>query len=214
MAFYPTMAGLEVICGPMFSGKSEELIRRLRRARIARQRVQVFKPRLDDRYSQDRIVSHSEASLDATVVERSEDVMRLLDDRTQVVGVDEVQFFDPGIVGICERLANLGKRVIVAGLDLDYRGVPFEPVPQLMAMADQVTKMLAVCTRCGAPASRTQRLVANAQRILVGAVGAYEPRCRFCFEPEPPAQIPLDLSPADASTNPDLDPSGGIPPGT
>lgn len=213
MAFFPTMAGLEVICGPMFSGKSEELIRRLRRARIARQRVQVFKPRLDDRYSQDRIVSHSEASLEAIVVERAEDVMRLLDDRTQVVGVDEVQFFDPGIVGICNRLANLGKRVIVAGLDLDYRGVPFEPVPQLMAMADQVTKMLAVCTRCGAPASRTQRIVASEERILVGAAGAYEPRCRFCFEPEPPSQIPLDLSPTEAPAGPDPGPPKELKPG-
>lgn len=199
MPLFPTMAGLEVICGPMFSGKSEELIRRLRRARIARQRVQVFKPRLDDRYAADRIVSHSEVSLEATVVQHSREVLERLDDRTQVVGVDEVQFFDPGIVGVCERLANLGKRVIVAGLDLDYRGVPFEPVPHLMALADQVTKMLAVCARCGAPASRTQRLVASPERILVGAAGAYEPRCRFCFEPEPPAQIPLDLPPTGES---------------
>jgi len=213
MTFFPTMAGLEVICGPMFSGKSEELIRRLRRARIARQRVQVFKPRLDDRYASDRIVSHSEASLEAIVVERSEDLLRLLDDRTQVVGVDEVQFFDAGIVGICERLANLGKRVIVAGLDLDYRGVPFEPVPQLMAKADQVTKMMAVCARCGAPASRTQRLVANPERILVGAAGAYEPRCRFCFEPDPPCQIPLDLPPGHSTASPDRDPVEDPPQG-
>jgi len=195
MSFYNPTAGLEVICGPMFSGKSEELIRRLRRARIARQRVQVFKPAIDDRYSIDRIVSHSEASLEAIVARSSEDVMKRLDDRVEVVGIDEVQFFDRGIIDVCERLANLGKRVIVAGLDLDYRGVPFEPVPQLMAVADYVTKTLAVCMRCGAAASRTQRLVASDSRIVVGAMDSYEARCRRCFEPDLPSQLAMELSP-------------------
>ncbi len=183
----------------MFSGKSEELIRRLRRARIARQRVQVFKPAIDDRYSIDRIVSHSEASLEAIVARTSEDVMKRLDDRVEVVGIDEVQFFDRGIIGVCERLANLGKRVIVAGLDLDYRGVPFEPVPQLMAVADYVTKTMAVCMRCGAAASRTQRLVASESRIVVGAMDSYEARCRRCFEPDLPSQLAMELSPTSGT---------------
>lgn len=187
-------AGLEVICGPMFSGKSEELIRRLRRARIARQRVQIFKPALDNRYAEDRIVSHSEQSLDACVVRSSDELVSKLDDRVEVVGIDEVQFFDSRIVEVCERLANMGKRVIVAGLDLDYRGEPFEPVPQLMAKAEYVTKTLAVCARCGAPASRTQRLVASEERIVVGAQDAYEARCRRCFEPDMGSQLQMDLS--------------------
>ena len=199
MSFNNPTAGLEVICGPMFSGKSEELIRRLRRARIARQRVQVFKPAIDDRYSIDRIVSHSEASLEAIVARTSEDVMKRLDDRVEVVGIDEVQFFDRGIIDVCERLANLGKRVIVAGLDLDYRGVPFEPVPQLMAVADYVTKTLAVCMRCGAAASRTQRLVASESRIVVGAMDSYEARCRRCFEPDLPSQLAMELSPTSGT---------------
>lgn len=196
MPFHNPTAGLEVICGPMFSGKSEELIRRLRRARIARQRVQVFKPRIDDRYAADRIVSHSEQSLEALVVRDVEDIRKRLDDRTEVVGIDEVQFFDRTIIDFCERLANMGRRVIVAGLDLDYRGVPFEPVPQLMAVAEFVTKTLAVCHRCGAPASRTQRLVASEERIVVGALDAYEARCRRCFEPDLPSQLAMDLNAA------------------
>ncbi|HPV05319.1 MAG TPA: thymidine kinase, partial [Myxococcota bacterium] len=147
MPYFQQFYGLEVICGPMFSGKSEELIRRLRRAQIARQRVQIFKPSIDNRYSQDCIVSHSELSLQARVVSSSSEILDLLDDRVEVVGIDEVQFFDHGIVKVCDKLANLGKRVIVAGLDTDFRGVPFEPVPQLMAIADYVTKTLAVCHR-------------------------------------------------------------------
>jgi len=193
MAFYNPIAGLEVICGPMFSGKSEELIRRLRRAKIARQRVMVFKPRIDDRYSEDRIVSHSEQSLEAQVVSSPEEIWEMLDDRTEVIGIDEVQFFDKSIVALCERLANLGRRVIVAGLDLDYKGVPFEPVPQLMAVAEYVTKTLAVCHRCGAPASRTQRIVQSEERIVVGALNAYEARCRRCFERDLPNQLAMDL---------------------
>jgi thymidine kinase len=188
-----TASCIEVICGPMFSGKSEELIRRLRRAQIARQRVQIFKPALDDRYAVDRIVSHSELSLSASVVKTSEDLIRQVEDRTEVVGIDEVQFFDSGIVAVCEKLANMGKRVVVAGLDLDYRGIPFEPVPQLMAIAEYVTKTLAVCTRCGGPASRSQRLVTSEERIVVGATDTYEARCRRCFEAELTSQLRMDL---------------------
>ena len=185
---------IEVICGPMFSGKSEELIRRLRRAQIARQRVQVFKPALDDRYAADRIVSHSEMALQAVVVKTSDDLAQAVADRTEVVGVDEVQFFDPGIVAVCERLANMGRRVIVAGLDLDYLGRPFEPVPHFMAVAEYVTKTLAVCSRCGGPASRSQRLVASDERIVVCATSRYEARCRHCFEPDLPNQLTMELS--------------------
>lgn len=194
MPFHNPTAGLEVICGPMFSGKSEELIRRLRRARIARQRVQIFKPRIDDRYDADRIVSHSEQFLDAMVVADVEGIRQRLDDRTEVIGIDEVQFFDRSIIDLCEQQANMGRRVIVAGLDLDYRGVPFEPVPQLMAIAEYVTKNLAVCHRCGAPASRTQRIVAGNERIVVGSLDAYEARCRRCFEPDLPSQLSMDLA--------------------
>jgi thymidine kinase len=193
MLFLEPFYGLEVICGPMFSGKSEELIRRLRRAQIARQRVQIFKPAIDNRYSDDCIVSHSEHSLAAQVVKSSDEILSLLDDRVQVVGIDEVQFFDVGIVKVCEKLANLGKRVIVAGLDLDYRGIPFEPVPQLMAIAEFVTKTLAVCHQCGAPASRTQRISATKDRVVIGAVDCYEARCRRCHEPNLPDQLSMSL---------------------
>lgn len=182
---------LEVICGSMFSGKSEELIRRLRRAQIARQRVQIFKPCLDDRYEQNEIVSHSAQRIPAFVVDNVEDISKGLDDRTEVVGIDEAQFFDSGIVELCERLANQGRRIIVAGLDTDYRGVPFEPMPQLMAVAEYVMKTLAVCARCGAPAHRSQRIVASDERIVVGAAGKYEARCRRCFEPEPTEQMAI-----------------------
>jgi thymidine kinase len=184
---------IEVICGPMFSGKSEELIRRLRRAQIARQRVQVFKPAIDDRYDLDKIVSHSDMSLRATVVKSASELLSKVEDRTEVVGIDEVQFFDAEIVDVCEKLANMWKRVIVAGLDLDYLGKPFEPVPQIMAIAEYVTKTLAVCARCGAPASRTQRLVHSEERIVVGAQGAYEARCRHCHDPFVPEQLKMEI---------------------
>ena len=159
--------------------------------------MQVFKPAIDDRFSKDRIVSHSEQSLDARVVRDSKDLLKALDDRVEVIGIDEVQFFDTGIVEVCERLANMGRRIIVAGLDLDYRGVPFEPVPQLMAMAEYVTKTLAICSRCGAPACRSQRVVAADARIVVGATDAYEARCRRCFEPDLPQQLAMDLPTED-----------------
>ncbi|MBI2149246.1 MAG: thymidine kinase [Acidobacteria bacterium] len=176
---------IEVICGSMFSGKSEELIRRLRRAQIAKQRIQVFKPKLDDRYSEDHIVSHSEMKIKSQLVRGAHEILDQLDGRTQVIGVDEGQFFDMELVSVCNKLADIGKRVIVAGLDQDFRGRPFDPMPQLLSIAEYITKTLAICVRCGAPANRTQRLVENPDRLLVGATGDYEARCRLCFEPPP-----------------------------
>ena len=174
---------IEVICGSMFSGKSEELIRRLRRAQIARQRVQIFKPKLDNRFSEDHIVSHSEMKIKSQLVTQPREILELLDGRTQVIGIDEGQFFDTDLVCVCNKLADAGKRVIVAGLDQDYRGKPFDPMPQLLAIAEYITKTLAICVRCGAPANRTQRLVENTDLLLVGATDTYEARCRLCFEP-------------------------------
>ena len=191
--FMRGLGSLEVICGSMFSGKSEELIRRVRRAQIARQRVQVFKPRLDDRFRHDHVVSHSEMSVPAEIVGSAEDILRRVHDRTDVVAIDEVQFFGRDVVDVCEKLANLGKRVIVAGLDQDYLGRPFDPVPQLMAVAAYVTKTLAVCARCGAPANRSQRLIASDERIVVGAEGTYEARCRRCFDADAFKQMNMPL---------------------
>ena len=167
----------------MFSGKSEELIRRLTRARIARQRVQVFKPKIDARYSEVEVVSHGGLRLTALSVTGSKEILEFVDARTEVVGIDEAQFFDSGLVDVANRLADLGKRVIVAGLDQDYLGRPFDPMPALMAIADEVTKTRAICVRCGAPASRSQRVVDSDERVVVGAAGLYEARCRRCFEP-------------------------------
>jgi thymidine kinase len=181
----PARAGwLEVITGSMFSGKSEELIRRVRRAQIARQKVQLFKPRLDARFSADEIVSHSEMKMPSRVVERAHDILALVEADTEVVGIDEGQFFDLSLVDVADALASRGMRVIVAGLDQDYRGRPFEPMPQLMAVAEYVDKTLAVCMRCGAPANRSQRLVATEDRVVVGGAGQYEARCRRCFNPD------------------------------
>jgi thymidine kinase len=174
---------IEVICGSMFSGKSEELIRRLRRAQIARQRVQIFKPKLDSRFSEDHIVSHSEMKIRSQLVSQAREILDLLDGRTQVIGIDEGQFFDMDLAYVCNNLADSGKRVIVAGLDQDFRGKPFDPMPQLLSIAEYITKTLAICVRCGAPANRTQRLVENPDRLLVGATDAYEARCRLCFDP-------------------------------
>ncbi|MEX1310532.1 MAG: thymidine kinase, partial [Candidatus Sulfomarinibacteraceae bacterium] len=170
--------------GPMFSGKSEELIRLLRRAAIARQRVQVFKPALDNRYSEGDVVSHSRWRIPCEVVDCADEVMKRLDPRTEVVGIDEGQFFDDELPKVCTHLASLGKRVIVAGLDMDYRGVPFGPMPELLAIAEEVRKIQAICTRCGAPASYTQRMTNDDERVLVGATDVYEARCRRCHEPE------------------------------
>jgi thymidine kinase len=190
-----SMGWIEVICGPMFSGKSEELIRRLRRAEIARQRVQVFKPLVDDRFAADEIVSHSAMRIEAERVAHARQILERLDARTQVVGIDEAQFFDERLVEVCERLANLGKRVVVAGLDQDFLGRPFEPIPQLLAKAEEITKTLAICVRCGNPANFTQRIVDNEERIVVGGASAYEARCRQCFEPRPgQRELALDES--------------------
>ena len=173
---------IEVIAGCMFSGKTEELIRRMRRAEIARQKVAVFKPRIDNRYSADHIVSHTDAKIESIAVGRSSEIPPLARD-AQVVGIDEAQFFDMGIVDVAERLADQGKRVIIAGLDQDYRGKPFEPIPQLLAVAEYITKTLAICVVCGNPADRTQRTSASSERVLVGAKDTYEARCRRCFQP-------------------------------
>jgi thymidine kinase len=173
---------IEVIAGSMFSGKSEELIRRLRRAQIARQRVQIFKPALDDRYSALAIVSHSAMTIPSESVCGSAELEGRVDPDTEVVGIDEGQFFDAGLPAVCAALAAAGRRVIVAGLDQDYRGKPFEPMPQLLATAEYITKTLAICMVCGGPANRTQRLVASQDRVLVGASGTYEARCRHCHE--------------------------------
>jgi len=170
---------IEVVCGCMFSGKTEELIRRLRRAEIAKQRVIVFKPKIDTRYSNENIVSHSETSLKSIPVSLVEEVIQLAKD-ADVVGIDEVQFFPHGIVQAVRQLADSGKRVIIAGLDMDYRGVPFEPVPQLLAIAEYITKTHAVCVVCGQSATMTQRKTHSQELVLVGASDSYEARCREC----------------------------------
>ena len=175
---------IEVICGSMFSGKTEELIRRIKRAEIARQKVQVFKPKIDIRYKAAKLSSHSGSYYEATVVENAVEIAALIDDDTEVVAIDEVQFFDWTIAELCEHLAERGLRVILAGLDMDFRGEPFGPMPLIMAQAEAVDKLQAICMVCGAPASRTQRLIdgrpANYDDpvIMVGASEVYEARCR------------------------------------
>lgn len=170
---------IEVIAGCMFSGKTEELIRRLRRAEIAKQKVKIFKPKIDDRYSATSIVSHSEQKLPSLLISDIKELINYAED-AQVIGIDEAQFFSPDIVNICNKLANEGKRVIVAGLDQDYRGIPFEPMPQLLAIAEYITKTLAICVVCGNPADKTQRKTASSERVVVGASDIYEARCRKC----------------------------------
>jgi thymidine kinase len=199
----PPVGSIEVITGSMFSGKTEELIRRLKRALLARQRVQAFKPRVDDRYDAHRIVSHEAVSVDAIAVATSESLEQRVDDETDVVAIDEAQFFDRGIVEVCERLANRGVRVIAAGLDQDYLGRPFPPMPDLMAIAEEVTKVHAVCTACGARASRSQRLIPEATTVLVGGADTYEARCRSCFVAREDAPSDL-LDPAPAIGAPEL----------
>jgi thymidine kinase len=174
---------IEVVCGPMFSGKSEELIRRLRRAEIARQRVQIFKPAIDQRYAEDHIVSHSELKIRSAGIKDAAELEAALDRRTEVIGIDEAQFLGQELVDLVVRLADVGKRIIIAGLDTDYLGRPFHPIPELLAVADDITKTLAICIQCGNPAKHTQRLVASNELIVVGAGGMYEARCRRCFEP-------------------------------
>jgi len=178
-----THGWIEVIVGSMFSGKSEELIRRLRRAQIARQKVQIFKPAIDTRYADDHIVSHSEMRIPSCAVAGARALLERVEPDTEVVGIDEGQFFDLELPMVCNSLADQGKRVIVAGLDQDYLGKPFEPMPQLLAIAEFITKTHAICMVCGNPANHTQRLVASGNRVLVGAQGVYEARCRVCFDP-------------------------------
>lgn len=187
---------VEVICGSMFSGKSEELIRRVRRATYGNLSVRVFKPIIDNRYSEDSIVSHNGTSILARPVEKAADILDYIDETVDVVGIDEVQFFDHAVVDIAEQLADQGYRVLVAGLDTDFRGEPFGPVPRLMALAESVTKLQAICPVCGSPASRTQRLINGEPAsyddpiILVGASESYEPRCRHHHEvPNKPRQV-------------------------
>lgn len=170
---------IEVIAGCMFSGKTEELIRRCRRAKIAKQNVIVFKPRIDDRYSEKEIVSHSDQTLSSEVIQGASEIIKL-SENAQVIGIDEAQFFNSELVEIANSLADQGKRVIIAGLDMDYRGVPFEPMPHLLAIAEYITKTLAICVVCGNPADRTQRTIASKDRVVVGAANFYEARCRKC----------------------------------
>lgn len=184
----PSNGWIELVCGSMFSGKTEELIRRVKRAQIARQKVQVFKPQLDDRYGREIVSSHDGLELDAIPVTSARELLAQVEPDTTVVAVDEVQFFDWEIAEVAQRLAGAGKRVIMAGLDMDFRGEPFGPVPLLMAQAERVDKLNAICVLCGAPASRTQRLIDGKPAsyddpvILVGASEVYEARCRACHQ--------------------------------
>ncbi|EHQ28378.1 Thymidine kinase [Mucilaginibacter paludis DSM 18603] len=171
---------VELICGSMFSGKTEELIRRLRRAQIARLNVEIFKPKTDTRYDENAVVSHDLNSIQSTPVENSSSIL-LLGSNTQVVGIDEAQFFDDELPSVCNKLANKGIRVIVAGLDMDFLGKPFGPMPAIMAIAESVTKVHAVCVRCGNPALYSYRLVSSDAKILLGEKETYEPRCRICY---------------------------------
>lgn len=184
---------IEVISGPMFSGKSEELIRRMTRYHLARVPTQIFKPDLDTRYAETRVVSHSNLSVDAEPVTDSAQLLASVNDRTIVVGIDEAQFFDIGLVEVATMLADTGKQVIIAGLDLDYLGRPFEPVPSLMLRAEYLTKSLAVCHRCGGPGLFTQRVVDSDELVVLGATDAYEARCRRCYNPNEARQTKLEL---------------------
>lgn len=171
---------IEVIAGSMFSGKTEELIRRLRRAQYARQQVEIFKPVIDTRYSVEEVVSHDENSIQSTPVENSANIL-LLAGNVDVVGIDEAQFFDKGLVEVCQKLSDLGTRVIIAGLDMDFQGRPFGPMPDLMAVADYVSKVHAICMRCGSVAQFSHRLVSNDKQVLLGEKTEYEPLCRVCY---------------------------------
>ncbi len=186
---------IEVICGPMFSGKTEELIRRVKRAQIAKQRVQIFKPAIDVRYDVEDVVSHSSQAIKSEPVESAVDILIRLKDSTRVVAIDEVQFFDENIITVITKLAARGYRVICAGLDLDFRAQPFGPMPTLLALADEVMKIHAICTVCGAPATRSQRLSAQKERVLLGETDEYEARCRGHYQfddHEEQGLLPLD----------------------
>ena len=181
---------IEVICGSMYSGKTEELIRRLKRALYGQQRVQVFKPQIDNRYDELAVVSHSQLKISATSVQHALQILQAVEADTKVVGIDEVQFFGMELVSVVQVLASRGLRVICAGLDQDYQGKPFEPMPQLLAIAELITKELAICVVCGNPANRSQRLTHSEERVVVGAAGAYEARCRKCHVATPVVATP------------------------
>ena len=200
---------IEVICGSMFSGKTEELIRRLKRAQIARQRVEIFKPAIDQRYSEAEVVSHDENTIPSTPVDAAAQILLLSGD-ADVIGIDEAQFFDADLVDVTQQLARSGKRVLVAGLDQDYRGQPFEPIPQLMAVAEYVTKLHAICVVCGAPANHSQRIVASDSRLLLGATEAYEPRCRRHFTPQAIVKEPMMAQPAAPRPQPEAAPEADL----
>ena len=172
---------IEVVCGSMFSGKTEELIRRLKRAKFAKQRVEIFKPSIDVRYSEQDVVSHDQNSIPSTPIDSSSSILLLAGDN-EVIGIDEAQFLDEGLIRVCNELANRGVRVIVAGLDMDFKGVPFGPMPGLCAIADEVTKVHAICVKCGALAYVSHRLVKNDKRVLLGETQEYEPLCRECYQ--------------------------------
>lgn len=189
---------VEVICGGMFSGKTEELIRRIKRAQIARQDILLFKPKVDSRFSETSVVSHSSQNAEAIPIQDPEEILEQISPTVRVVGIDEAQFFPHSIVPVTQRLADNGMRVIIAGLDLDYRGIPFGAMPELMAIAEYVTKMQAICTSCGAPASRSQRLPAELehsdQQFLLGAEDRYQARCRKHFQPNLRAPLAENLT--------------------
>ena len=172
---------IEVVCGSMFSGKTEELIRRMRRAEFAKQKVEIFKPAIDTRYSEEDVVSHDRHAIPSTPIDSSASILLLSSD-IDVVGIDEAQFFDMGLVDVCNELANRGVRVIVAGLDMDFRGVPFGPMPALCAIADDVTKVHAICVKCGNLAYVSHRMVDDERRVLLGETQEYEPLCRECYQ--------------------------------
>ncbi len=172
---------IEVVCGSMFSGKTEELIRRLRRAQFAKQHVEIFKPAIDTRYSNEEVVSHDHNTITSTPIDSSASIL-LLSSNIDVVGIDEAQFFDDGLVSVCNELANRGVRVIIAGLDMDYKGLPFGPIPALCAIADDVTKVHAICVKCGSLAYLSHRTVQNDKRVLLGETQEYEPLCRECYQ--------------------------------
>ena len=197
---FPRRRGwLEVICGSMFSGKTEELIRRLTRARIARQRVEIFKPALDTRYHEHDVVSHNHTSIRSTPVQLPTEILLLAGGSTDVVGIDEAQFFDESLVDVCRQLADSGTRVIVAGLDMDFKGRPFGPMPALLATAEFVTKVHAVCVCCGELAAYSYRTVPSAAQVLLGETEAYEARCRPCFLAGPAADRPRAAGSAQAA---------------
>ncbi len=177
---FPRQGRIEVICGSMFSGKTEELIRRLNRARIAQQKVEIYKPLLDTRYSEEDVVSHDSNSVASTPVDSSQSIL-LMATEADVVGIDEAQFFDEGLVEVCNTLANRGKRIIIAGLDMDFKGVPFGPMPALCAIAEDVTKVHAICVRCGNLAHVSHRIVEGDKQVMLGELQEYEPLCRQCY---------------------------------